>query len=54
MSEDQVRNLLRQQGYSDVSSVRKEGDKFEAKAMKDGKAVTIEIDSTGKITDKSS
>lgn len=53
MTEAQVQDRLEAQGYTQVSGLKKSGDKFEAKAMKDGKSVNLEIDAkTGMIKDK--
>jgi Peptidase propeptide and YPEB domain len=50
MTEAELRQELQRQGYSNVSDVRKKGDGFEAKAMKDGKRVSLDVDAkTGKV-----
>ena len=55
MTEASVKDKLEKQGYSQVSGVKKVGDKYEAKAMKNGKSVQLEIDpATGMVKDKSS
>ena len=55
MSASDIEAKLEQQGYTQVSGVKKVGDKFEAKAMKDGKTVNLEIDpATGMVKDKAS
>lgn len=55
MTEASVKDKLEAQGYSQVSGVKKVGDKYEAKAMKNGKSVQLEIDAaTGMVKDKSS
>lgn len=50
MTEADVRQELLKQGYSNVSDVKKKGDHFEAKALKDGKQVSLNVDGkTGKV-----
>jgi hypothetical protein len=50
LSEADVRQELEKQGYTRVSDVRKKGDHFEAKGMKDGKQVSVNVDAkTGKV-----
>jgi hypothetical protein len=41
MSADEVRQKLQQQGYSEVSDLRYTGSKWEAKATKDGRSVSL-------------
>ena len=54
MSTAEVTDKLEKQGYTQISGVKKVGDKFEAKAMKNGKAVNVEVDpATGMVKDKS-
>jgi hypothetical protein len=54
MSTADVETKLEKQGYTDVSDVKKVGDKFEATAMKDGKSVKVEVDpATGMVKPKS-
>jgi hypothetical protein len=54
MSASDVEAKLEKQGYTDVSGVKKVGDKFEAKAMKNGKSVNVEVDpATGAVKQKS-
>jgi len=48
---DQVKAKIEAAGYTNVSDIRREEDHFDAKATKDGKKVTLEIDAkTGSIT----
>ncbi len=51
MSADQIRNAVQTQGYSDVTDIQPHGDHdYTAKAMKDGKTQTLEIDGqSGKV-----
>lgn len=52
-SEADIKEKLQDQGYTQVSGLKKVGDKFEAKAMKNGKATEVEIDpATGMVTEK--
>jgi hypothetical protein len=44
LSEDQVKNKLKDEGYSNVSDVERDGDIYEAKAEKDDKDVRLKID----------
>ena len=54
MSASDVEDKLEKQGYTQVTGVKKVGDKFEAKAMKNGKSVNVEVDpATGMVQDKS-
>ena len=48
---DQVKAKIEAAGFTNVSDIRREEDHFDAKAMKDGMKVTLEIDAkTGSIT----
>jgi hypothetical protein len=50
MSATEVRHELEKQGYSNVSDVKRKGDHYEAKGMKDGKTVSLNIDAkSGKV-----
>ena len=52
MDESQVKSLLQTQGYSDVSNVKRDGDRFELQAKKDGKVQRLEVDArTGSVKD---
>jgi hypothetical protein len=56
MSESDIKKRLEQQGYSDVklkddASSAQKGD-WTGTAMKGGKQVTIEVDGSGKVTEK--
>ena len=54
MSPADIEAKLEKQGYTQVTGVKKVGDKFEAKAMKNGKSVNVEVDPlTGMVKDKS-
>lgn len=54
MTEAEVKDKLQKQGYTQISGITKSGDKFEAKAMKNGKSVEVEIDpATGMVKEKS-
>jgi hypothetical protein len=44
MTADHVRQKLQQQGYSNVSDLRQEGDKWAGKATKDGRSITFHFD----------
>ena len=48
---DQVKAKIEAAGFTNVSDIRREEDHFDAKAMKDGKKVILEVDArTGTIT----
>ncbi len=50
LTPDQVKARLDAAGYSNVRIVRREGDHFDAKATKDGKEVSLDVDAkTGAI-----
>lgn len=50
MSADDLRARLEAQGYTDVADLRREGDVYRATAMRDGQAVTLQIDpETGRV-----
>ena len=50
MSEAEVRKELEKQGYTRVSDVKKKGDHYEAKGVKDGKTVSLDVDAkSGKV-----
>lgn len=50
MSEAEVRQELENQGYSNISNLKKKGTHYEAKGMKDGKTVSLNVDSkSGKV-----
>jgi hypothetical protein len=50
MAESDVRDLLRDQGYSDVQSVSRDGNNFRARAMQNGRSVDVTVDAfTGTI-----
>ncbi len=51
LSEDQARNLLRDQGYSDVSDVSRDGNTITAKAKRNDREVRLRIDAnTGVVS----
>jgi Peptidase propeptide and YPEB domain len=55
LSESQVKDLLKQRGYSDVSDVRKDGDHFSANAKQAGQDVKLKIDAEqGTVTPQNS
>ena len=48
---DQVKAKIEAAGFTNVSDIRREGDHFDAKALKNGEKVTLEVDAqTGTIT----
>jgi len=50
LNEDQIRQKLREEGYSDVTELRLQGPSYEAKATKDGRRVNLTVDArTGSI-----
>lgn len=50
MSEADVRKELESQGYTRISDLKKKGNHYEAKGMKDGKAVSLNVDAhSGKV-----
>jgi cytochrome c556 len=54
LTKDQVKAKLEAAGYTNVSGIHKERNHFDAKAMKDGKEVMLDIDAkTGAITPES-
>ena len=51
LTKDQVKAKIEAAGYTNVSDIRREEDHFDAKAMKDGKKVALDVDAkTGAIT----
>ena len=51
LSKEQVKAKLEAAGYTNVSDIRSEKDHFDAKAMKDGQKVMLDVDAkTGAIT----
>ena len=51
LTRDQVKTKIEAAGYTNVRSVRKEGDHFDAKATKNGQEVALDVDAkTGAIT----
>ena len=47
----QVKAKIEAAGFTNVSDIRREGDHFDAKALKNGEKVTLEVDAqTGTIT----
>ncbi len=54
LTKDQVKSKLEAAGYTKISGIHKEKDHFDAKAMKDGKEVMLDVDAkTGEITTES-
>src|ERR1700754_321483 len=50
MSEAEGRQELQKQGYTSVSDLKKKGDHFEGKGMKEGKSVSLNVDAkSGKV-----
>src|SRR5690349_18228808 len=50
MSEADVRKELESQGYTRISDVKKKGNHYEAKGVKDGKTVSLNVDArSGKV-----
>jgi hypothetical protein len=50
ITEAQLREELERLGFKNVSGIKQKGNTIEAKAMKDGKRVTLNIDTnTGKV-----
>jgi Peptidase propeptide and YPEB domain len=50
LTADQVKTRLEAAGYTNVQNIRREGNHFDAKATKDGKQVSLDIDAkTGAI-----
>jgi hypothetical protein len=52
MTEADVKQKLEHEGYTQITEVRREKDGYTAKAMKGGKQVTLDIDSSGKVKAK--
>ena len=51
LTADQVKAKIEAAGFTNVSDIRREGDHFDAKALKNGEKVTLEVDAqTGTIT----
>lgn len=49
-SEAQVRQKLMSEGYSNVADIKRQGENWQAKAMKNGKQLTLNIDAkTGQV-----
>ena len=44
LTADQVKAKIEAAGFTNVSDIRREGDHFDAKAMKEGKKVILEVD----------
>jgi hypothetical protein len=50
MNEEQIRQKLREEGYSEVTELQLQGPSYEAKAIKDGRNVNLTVDArTGSI-----
>jgi hypothetical protein len=52
MTEADVRKKLESEGYTQVTDIKQDKDGFMAKAMKDGKQVSLDIDSNGMVEQK--
>ena len=51
LTADQVKSKLEAAGYTNVQGVHREGKHFDAKATKDGKQMSLDVDAkTGAIT----
>jgi hypothetical protein len=51
LTPDQVKSRLEAAGYTNVQNVHREGKHFDARATKDGKQVSLDVDAkTGAIT----
>jgi hypothetical protein len=48
-SEEQVRTRLQSEGYTQVGDIKREGNGWQAKATKDGRQMTLNIDQQGQI-----
>jgi hypothetical protein len=54
MDENELRNLLRDQGYSDIESVSRDGDNFRVGVTRNGRPTSIVVDAyTGTIRNQS-
>jgi hypothetical protein len=50
LSEDEIREKLREEGYLEVTELSLQGPSYEAKAVKDGRTVNLTVDArTGSI-----
>lgn len=50
LSEDEIRQRLREEGYPEVTELRLQGPSYEAKAVRDGRTVNLTVDArTGSI-----
>ena len=50
LSEDEIRQKLREEGYAEVTELRLQGPSYEAKALRDGRNVNLTVDArTGSI-----
>lgn len=50
LSEDEIREKLKQEGYTEITELRQQGPSYEAKAMKDGRNVNLTVDArTGSV-----
>lgn len=50
LNEDQIRQKLLEEGYSEVTELRLQGPSYEAKATKDGRNVNLTVDArTGSV-----
>lgn len=52
LNEDQVQQLLEQQGYSQITGLHKNGRDWVGAAVKDGRQVNFDIAADGKIETK--
>jgi len=50
MSEAEVKQELQNQGYTQISNLKQKGDHYEAKGVKNGKTVSLNVDAkSGKV-----
>jgi hypothetical protein len=50
LGEDEIRQKLREEGYTEVTELRLQGPSYEAKAIKDGRNINLTVDArTGSI-----
>jgi hypothetical protein len=50
LGEDEIRQKLREEGYTEVTELRLQGPSYEAKAIRDGRNINLTVDArTGSI-----
>lgn len=53
MNEQQVRDMLRQRGYSEIEDIERDGDRFTARAKRGGEQVRLQVDArTGIVQER--